>query len=1118
MNINDNNEGANAPDGGLRLTREQKDTLKAKLDYLEQLEGDLAAGKLEGGETEKLLEQTLFEIDEIMKEGEAQTAHAQDLSVEAAPIQEIPPEPVTASKEFVAQNPLSSSTNSSRQSDLKIQLNEDLASIDQENSKGSAQQTLQEARVLSPQDGGEKASVENLNWDELNNLKRIKPQENDSKAKLLAKASEVKSTQESVLEEVNKQKAITKTKKKTNKGKIKAKQKMRVPTNRPKVQKKKKFPLGALVCVIVLAGLGFYYQEIIDYVKQQQAELAEKNKPKPVEKKEKPKPKPKPVVVEKPVEKEPEEPQSFFQPEENDMFKGELSHFSFNETLKNKCVSCHGAEGKEVEGDFNIARLMASKALNSKAWAKIYRSINKGEMPPPVEDEPDSIPLEKEEQELVLASIKLMFDDLKEGMTTRVLTPYEIQNTMGDLFDIDYEQYNPLKTLYQSYSDTKYYSHQRNILSPHYISRYYNILYDVLQSFIGLRPQVDPLDMIVKFPSQGFSCVEFKKLGETHLRWPQYKPRLYSSIYFEDITERKKTKQDRYLDNNENELVNKELAERVLPPGTYTLRFKASTENMNMSKITESKYGKELVSLYEKFFEENDTLVMPVRFYLEPPGVSDPFAKLRYLETIEISSEGEYAIEFTIKRQSALAYSLDWKSLPGLRRIGYLSALNKHGDKLELKHIEAETPLYTKEKYDFPMVKFSEMSLEGPYDVVLNPMSFDERTKINDMEVREKFKYLHAFNGMNFNVIYTYMFRDLRKQKMKMEDAYRNTMISFFLSPRFLIIDSAAKTLQDKLRYTSYVTHKSAPNAEFAEKYTEAVKKKDHKSFGDWLIKNDRFRRFSNAFTYQWLTLGQIDNNLPDEGKFKNYYRDNMQSYQQQEVEMFMMNMFRNNRPVTDLVNSDYAFLNKELMKFYRLNTKNAPDSGVFMQVDTSKSERGGILTSGAFLTATSNGVDPLPIRRAAWISENILDSPLPSPPDVDVNDFENEVGGKTLRERLEVHAKNPACHSCHKRLDSFAILMDKYDSIGHYNDKFSPAAVQINDKKITDISALKEYLSTYSKPMARAFTKKLLSFMLGREPGVQDEAKLDIILSECEPEDYRVGDIYTAILKQYFL
>ena len=99
---------------------------------------------------------------------------------------------------------------------------------------------------------------------------------------------------------------------------------MRVPTNRPKIQKKKKFPLAALVCLLVLVGLGFYYQEIIDYVKQQQAELAEKNKAKAVKKKEvKPKPK---VIVKKvePVKKEEanldQKAINFFQPEENDMF------------------------------------------------------------------------------------------------------------------------------------------------------------------------------------------------------------------------------------------------------------------------------------------------------------------------------------------------------------------------------------------------------------------------------------------------------------------------------------------------------------------------------------------------------------------------------------------------------------------------------------------------------------------------------------------------------------------------------------------------------------------------------------------------------------------------------
>jgi hypothetical protein len=172
----------------------------------------------------------------------------------------------------------------------------------------------------------------------------------------------------------------------------------------------------------------------------------------------------------------------------------------------------------------------------------------------------------------------------------------------------------------------------------------------------------------------------------------------------------------------------------------------------------------------------------------------------------------------------------------------------------------------------------------------------------------------------------------------------------------------------------------------------------------------------------------------------------------------------------------------------------------------------------GAFLTATGNGVDPLPLRRAAWISENILDSPLPSPPDVDVTDFEKTMGGKTLRERLEVHALNPACNSCHKRLDSMAILMDKYDTIGAYNNHYSMDSVMINGERINDVNDMKKYLTNFDRAMARAFTKKLISYATGKEPGVPDESRLDAIMQATESEGFKVGDLYAQVIRFYFM
>ena len=95
---------------------------------------------------------------------------------------------------------------------------------------------------------------------------------------------------------------------------------------------------------------------------------------------------------------------------------------------------------------------------------------------------------------------------------------------------------------------------------------------------------------------------------------------------------------------------------------------------------------------------------------------------------------------------------------------------------------------------------------------------------------------------------------------------------------------------------------------------------------------------------------------------------------------------------------------------------------------------------------------------------------------------------------------------------------MDKYDSIGAYNDHYKAEPVKINDQKISDVIKLKDYLKVYAEPMARAFSKKVISYMLGREPGVQDEVKLDAVLAATKDNGYRVADIYAEILKQYLL
>jgi hypothetical protein len=1056
------------------MTPEQKENLRFKIEDLEKLEQKIAEGEVAGTEAENLLDQSMAEIEAILAEAKAMAAesvHAQSAVNEAQEIE---------------------------------------SAI--ENEPSESEENLDELILLKAKSStfAEKVAEEKqAHTDKEKNTLDQSLDQVDMQLKQQAAESQREHQPKAVKTHSSKRKKTT------------SKKKLKVPTKVPRSTKKKAFPTAKVAAIFVFAVLAFFYKDILNFIQQQQAELAEKNKPVLEVKKDKPKPKPKPIKIERSIEKVieekiEEEPQNFFQPKETNVFTGELVHYSFNQVLKDKCVTCHGADGKEVEGDFNIALLMRSRSSNSKAWAKVYRSIDKGEMPPPKEDYEESEALIGEEKELLMASIKDMFDNLKEGIATRVMTPYELENTMNDLFDIDVSMYNPFKTMHQTYSKESFYTHQRKVLSPYYISQYYNILYDVLQSFIGLRPQVDKMDVKIALPGSVYAAKAFN--DETHIRWPQRKPKLHTSFNFEDKTERKATKQDRYIDGNDNDLVNSVLAKRTLPPGTYKLTFKASLENMSMSKITKKKYGEEVVNIFEQYLDQNQNFSMPLHFHLEPPDYADPFARGKFLETIEISSEGEYGIEFTLRRRAALACNTTAK-LPGQTQLANLISYHKHGDKHENKTMQIEMKNLSQKRYDFPMIKISELKIDGPYNVQLNPLSFKQDEKLNsDVEIREKFRYLHGFNGMKLNVIYTYLFRDFQKDKMKYEDAYRNAMIMFFMSPKFLILNSEPKTSEQKVRYLSYAAHKSAPSDEFSKFYSTAKKRKDAEEMGKWLIEHERFPRFVKAFAYQWLKLGIIEQNQPDTGKYKEYYRSNLADAQALEAEFYLMNMFRDNRPVRELVDSDYSFWNQTLESFYTGShqSEEGSDPQMFVKRDAKNSQRGGILTMGSFLTATGNGVDPLPLRRAAWISENILDSPLPSPPNVDVNEFENQRSGKSLRERLAVHAENPACNSCHKRLDSLAILMDKFDSIGGYNDHYNPEVVKVNGTKINDVEALKQYLGEYEKPMARAFTRKLISFMMGREVGVKDEAVLDAILKATAADGYRVGDLYGQVIKYY--
>jgi hypothetical protein len=792
----------------------------------------------------------------------------------------------------------------------------------------------------------------------------------------------------------------------------------------------------------------------------------------------------------------------------------ELKISELQQILEDKCIRCHGKAGKKVKGKVNLVDLLKSPSKHSEIWLDAYKQIKQGDMPP--EDETQLTDIEKQ---MLLSTLKKMASKSTTTVSERILTPIEIKNTMVDLLQINEKDYNPFKTLNNSYSHKTYYTMQRNMLTPYYLKQAYHVLSDSLQSFVSTKPQLEKMKIKLQFPNEPHRVHNFGSIVD--LRWPRQQ--MYNRIIFSNPSVEKKKKNKKSKKKSSlNQSIAQALNRFSLPPGTYKLKFTAQSLNLDLSKLDKKTFGPSVRSRYQKDLNKIKNLEkgLSIDFYMAPPNDADAFATTRHIGQVQVNprQQKEYIFVFTLQRRSAINFAL---------RTTFLSdgatakLMLKDQGKNERKDVERVLKNVLRIKnYQLPMIRFTKLAIEGPLNVKQSKLSFGKNEKPSSTTIATKLKTLQASQGLLNSTAYSTIFRELLRNKFATEEAYRNAMILFLISPKFLSINDNRQNLRDFIRFSSYTLHKSSPDKEFVQQYLAAKKSTDAGKFAQYLIKDKNFRRFTNTFSYQWLQLGEITNAEPDPVKFKIYHKKKLGELQRIELELYILNLFRENRPITELVKSNYSFLNDNLESFYKGNLR--LDGAITVNEKSFKKKtltntRGGLLSMGAFLTATGNGVDPLPIKRATWISENLIDSPLPPPPDdIDLTTFEI-AHADTLKKRLALHTEQPSCKNCHKRIDPLAIIMDRYNTIGGYNKKYSADSVVINNTTIKNVTDLKSHLSSNSTALARSFCRQLLKFILGRNLDIHDEGKLDAIIKDNKNSGYLCGNLYESIIKYYF-
>ena len=96
-----------------------------------------------------------------------------------------------------------------------------------------------------------------------------------------------------------------------------------------------------------------------------------------------------------------------------------------------------------------------------------------------------------------------------------------------------------------------------------------------------------------------------------------------------------------------------------------------------------------------------------------------------------------------------------------------------------------------------------------------------------------------------------------------------------------------------------------------------------------------------------------------------------------------------------------------------------------------------------------SDGKDSHPLKRGIWLLENILNDPPPPPPpavpEIDLAD--PEILKLTLKQRMEQHRDDPACYSCHAKIDPWGIAFENFDAVGKWRDSIDKEPVDATSK-----------------------------------------------------------------------
>lgn len=200
------------------------------------------------------------------------------------------------------------------------------------------------------------------------------------------------------------------------------------------------------------------------------------------------------------------------------------------------------------------------------------------------------------------------------------------------------------------------------------------------------------------------------------------------------------------------------------------------------------------------------------------------------------------------------------------------------------------------------------------------------------------------------------------------------------------------------------------------------------------LINSERGQEHFGEFAGLWLRTDEVTR--VSRNSVSDFTADVKNAMSQEVHELFKHVFYNNDVPFSEFFAGDYTFVNDTLANFYGIDGN---FNGDFSQVQTPN--RGGIITSGAFMAVNAHNDRTSPIKRAVRVRELMLCHHI-DPPNAEldgdraraqmlVEEYERTNGGIDSRRFYELYTEDTACAGCHATIINPMFGMEDFDNVG---------------------------------------------------------------------------------------